>query len=156
MQNCNGRNAKGGPLRCKTVTDRVPKGAPPVQNCNGRSAKRGPLRCKTVTDAGPKQAFRCLDCKDLIGNDCYSEGSLLYFFVPGLGGNHWCDWSLSSWSKSKCKAFSDICSQRKFCVHLQIQFENTFLFALPQRLPFDWRIEIHQLISKMVHKFVTT
>ena len=61
MQNCNGRNAKGGPLRCKTVTDRVPKGAPPVQNCNGRSAKRGPLRCKTVTDAGPKQAFRCLD-----------------------------------------------------------------------------------------------
>ena len=73
MQNHNGQSAKGGPLRCKTVTNGVPRGPPlvqnrnersakgPVENRNERSAKGAPLRCKAVTNAGPEQAFRSLN-----------------------------------------------------------------------------------------------
>ena len=33
------QKCQGGPVRCKTVTNVVPRGAPPVQNRNKRSAK---------------------------------------------------------------------------------------------------------------------
>ena len=47
-------------------TDSFPTTRPRAGLRNGRSAKGGPLRCITVTDAGPKQAFRCLDCTSVL------------------------------------------------------------------------------------------
>ena len=35
-----------GPHRCKTVTDGVPKGSPPMQNCNGRRSQTGRTECQ--------------------------------------------------------------------------------------------------------------